>query len=115
MAVSSGLARGLCDCVAPVHLGWTQFQQIIDPTSVLATAAKTEQYNKRFGAAIRAIREARGLKQTDIQGITVRQLRRVVQEQQAASKGTLAALAAAHSLSLEEYVDRLAKTVRWIR
>lgn len=100
---------------ADVHLGWAQFQQIVDPASVLATAAKTDKYNKRYGAAIRALREAQGLKQTDIQGITDRQLRRVELGQQSASKGTLEALAAAHSLSLEEYVDRLAKTVRSIR
>ena len=96
---------------ADVHLGWTQFQQIIDPASALATAGKTDQYNKRYGAAIRAIRESHGLKQADVQGITDRQLRRVEQGQQTASRATLEALAKAHSLSLEEYVNRLAKTV----
>lgn len=99
---------------ADVHLGWTHFQHIIDPASVLATAEKTDKYNVRYGAAIRAIRESHGLKQADILGITDRQLRRVEHGQQAASKGMLEALAKAHSLTLEEYVDRLAKRVRSI-
>lgn len=78
----------------------------------MATRAKTERYDKRNGTAIRAIREAHGLKQPDVPGITDRQLRRVELGQQSATKGTLEALAKAHSLSLEEYVERVAKAVR---
>lgn len=97
---------------ADAHLGWTQFQQIIDPASVLAIAGKTEQYNKRYGAAIRALRESHGLKQSDIHGITERQLRRIEHGEQTASKVTLEALAKAHSLSLTDYVDQLASIVK---
>lgn len=96
---------------ADVHLGWTQFQQIVDPAAVLATAARTDRYNRRYGAAIRKLRESRGLKQTDVEDITDRHLRRVEQGLQTASKATLEALAKAHALSLEEYIDRLALIV----
>ena len=96
---------------ADVHLGWTQFQHIIDPASVLVTAENTDRYNKRYGAAIRAMRESHGLKQADIQGITERQLRRVEHGEQTVSRGTLEALARAHSLSLADYVDQLAKQI----
>lgn len=99
---------------ADVHLGWTQIQQIIDPAYLIAAARKTGEYNKRYGAAIRAIRDSYGLKQTAVQGITERQLRRVEQGQQAASRGTLEALAKAHSLSLEDYLVQLATAVRSI-
>ncbi|MBX3443254.1 MAG: hypothetical protein KF774_12680 [Planctomyces sp.] len=51
------------------------------------------------------------MKQADIPGITDRQLRRVEHGEQAASKSTLDALARAHSLSLADYVARLAKQV----
>lgn len=99
---------------ADVHLGWTHIQQIIDPASLITAARKTSEYNRRYGAAIRAIRESYGLKQAAVQGITERQLRRVEQGQQSASRGTLEALANAHALSLEEYLERLAKTARSI-
>jgi hypothetical protein len=100
---------------ADVHLGWTQFQQMIDPASVLTAAARTGRYNRRYGAAIRALRESRGLKQTEIHGLTDRHLRRVEKGLQTASKATLEALAKAHSLSLEEYIDRLAQAVGPVR
>lgn len=96
---------------ADVHMGWMQFEQIIDPTAVVKVREKAEKYNKRYGEAIRSMRESQGLKQADIQGITERQLRRVEHGQQTASKTTLEALANAHSLSLADYVDQLAKRV----
>lgn len=91
------------------HLGWTQFEQLIDPAKVISATKKTEQYNQRYGEAIRGFRESAGLKQSDIRGITDRQLRRVEHGQQTASKGVLEALARAHSLSLADYVEQLAK------
>jgi hypothetical protein len=51
------------------------------------------------------------LKQSEIAGITDRQLRRVEHGQQSASKPTLEALAKAHSMSLADYVEELAKRV----
>jgi len=92
-----------------VHLGWTQFEQIIDPAKIVTANEKTLKYNRKYGEAIRATRESAGLKQSDIRGITDRQLRRVEHGQQTASKATLEALAAAHSLSLADYVEQLAK------
>ena len=94
---------------ADVHLGWAQFRQLIDPTAALADVQKTKKFNQRYGAAIRSRREELGLKQADIHGVTERQLRRVEHGEQAASKATLEALAKAHSQSLEEYLDVLAK------
>ena len=94
---------------ADVHLGWAQLRQLIDPTAALADVQKTKKFNQRYGAAIRSRREELGLKQADIHGVTERQLRRVEHGEQAASKATLEALAKAHSQSLEEYLDVLAK------
>src|SRR5205823_295253 len=37
---------------ADVHLGWTQFRQIIDPASAVADIKKTEKFNQRYGTAI---------------------------------------------------------------
>ena len=96
---------------ADVHLGWLQFQQIIDPAVVVTTKKKTAEYNLRYGEAIRAMRESRGLKHSEIAGVTDRQIRRVEHGQQSASKPTLEALAKAHSMSLADYVEELAKRV----
>jgi hypothetical protein len=94
---------------ADVHLGWEQFRQILDPAAALAAKQRSREFNQRYGAAIRALREERGLKQSDIKGVTERHLRRVEHGEQAASKSILESLASAHKLRLEEYLNRLAK------
>lgn len=93
---------------ADVHMGWEQLQQVIDPTAALASKQRSEKFNQRYGEAIRAIREAHGLKQSDVSGLTERHLRRVEHGEQAASKSTLEALATAHHVTLDEYLKQLA-------
>lgn len=100
---------------ADAHLGWEQFLQIVDPAAALAAKQKSEAFNKRYGTAIRALREERGLKQSDIHGVAERHLRRIEHGEQAASKRTLEALAAAHGLSLDEYLKKLAEGVRGVK
>lgn len=94
---------------ADVHLGWEQLEQIVDPSAALEAKQKSKVFNKRYGAAIRSIREEHGLKQSDIDGVTDRHLRRVEHGEQAASKAMLNALAKAHGMSLEEYLKVVAK------
>lgn len=96
---------------ADVHLGWSQFEQILDPAKLVTAASKTRQYNQRYGSAIRALREEHGLRQTDIPGLTERQIRRMEQGQQSATKSALEALSQAHRLTLSEYTQQLAKRV----
>lgn len=93
---------------ADVHLGWAQLRQLVEPTSVLPALQKSIAFNRRYGAAIRAVREEQGLKQADIAGVTQRHLRRVEHGEQAASKAILEALANAHALPLASYLDALA-------
>jgi hypothetical protein len=62
-----------------------------------------------YTGAIRAFREERGLKQTDIPGLTERQVRRVEQGENMPRSTTLKRLAAAHELSLDQYLKELAK------
>jgi len=94
---------------ADVHLGWPQLLEIVDPTSALAEKRKSKQFNQRYGAAIRSLREERELKQSDMGGVTERHLRRIEYGQQAASKRVLESLAQAHEMALEEYLQALAK------
>lgn len=94
---------------ADVHLGWDQLVQIVDPAAALAARQSSEAFNRRYGAAIRALREECGLRQSDITGLTERHLRRVEQGQQAATRATLDALATAHALTLGDYLKQLAE------
>lgn len=94
---------------ADVHFGWDQFSQMVDPVSALADKQKSREFNKRYGAAIRSLREEHGIKQSAVSGITERHLRRVEHGQQAASKAVLEALAKAHRMPLDEYLKALGK------
>ena len=92
---------------ADAHLGWEQFTQIVDPPAAFAAKQSSTEFNKRYGAAIRAAREASNLKQTDIEGIFNRDLRRIEQGEQAASKSALESLSNAHRLTLDAYLTTL--------
>lgn len=94
---------------ADVHLGWEQLLQIVDPAAAVAAKQRSEQFNQRYGEAIRTLREKHGLTQSDIPGLTERHLRRVEHGELAASKTTLEALADAHGLRLDEYLRSLAQ------
>lgn len=91
-----------------VHLGWENLLRFVDPTASLAAKQKKEEFNRCYGAAIRAAREEAGLKQTDIAGITDRNLRRVERGQIPATKATLQALADSHGLPLDDYLKKVA-------
>jgi hypothetical protein len=96
---------------ADVHLGWQQFRQIADPAAAVVARQKTAEFNRRYGAAIRLLREERALKQADISGLTARHLRSVEHGDQPASKAMLEALAKAHGMAIEDYLKELAKRV----
>ena len=93
---------------ADAHLGWEQVMQTVDPTTVVAAKEKTDDFNRRFGAAIRSLREEAGLKQSAIAGLTERHLRRIEQGEQAATSASLKSLAQAHGMSIEDYMKQLA-------
>ena len=95
-----------------VHLGWEQCLDLVDPAAALATQARTADFIKRYGAAVRAFREERQLTQGQIQGMTERHLRRVEKGELLASKSTLEALASSHDLRLDGYMKEIAKRVK---
>lgn len=95
-----------------VHLGWSQFLQAADPEELRKAQQRTEGYNKRYGDAIRKVRQEAGLSQSKIEGITERQLRRIEQGQCRATRTALATLAKAHGLDANSYMDRLAKAMK---
>lgn len=96
---------------ADVHLGWDQFLELVNPAAAVSARQKTEGFNKRYGSAIKTLREKSGLKQSEIAGVTERHLRRVEHGDQAATTGILEALSTAHGMSLDAYLRHLARAL----
>jgi len=82
--------------------------QLLDPTAKLAAKQRSETFNRRYGAAIRSLREDHSVKQSKVEGVSERHLRRIEYGEQAASKGTLQSLADAVDMSLEVCLKELA-------
>ena len=95
-----------------VHLGWNQFLQAVDPAELLKAQQRSAGFNERYGAAIRKVREAAGILQSKVEGLTERQLRRIEQGECRATTAALTALAKAHGLDVNAYMDGLAKAMQ---
>ncbi|OWK39150.1 DUF2442 domain-containing protein [Fimbriiglobus ruber] len=95
-----------------VHLGWNQFLQAVDPAEFRSAQQRSSGFNKRYGAAIRKIREDAGVAQSKVVGLTDRKLRRIEHGECRATTTALAALARAHGLNANEYLEKLAKAMR---
>jgi len=97
---------------ADVHLGWEQMKQIVDPAAAVAAKEKSEDFNRRYGSAIRGLREEKELKQAEIDGLTERHLRRIEQGKQSVTSSALRALAKAHDMPVDKYLKELAERAR---
>jgi len=96
---------------ADVHLGWQQLLRIVDPAAALAARRATDQFNHRYGQAIRSVRREHGRRQSDIAGLTARQVGRIEKGECRATRSALAKLAKAHNLGLNEYLAEVAATL----
>lgn len=92
-----------------VHLGWSQFKQIVDPAALLRVRQQSGQFNARYGQAIRAFRQERGLKQSDVPGLDERTVRRIEKGQTRATSQAMARLAEAHGMDPNRYMKELAR------
>jgi hypothetical protein len=95
--------------VPDIHLGWNQFLQAVDPVALHRAQQRSADYNRRYGSAIRQLREKAGIRQALVSGITERQLRRIEQGQCRATRNALGALASTHGLEVNDYLERLSK------
>lgn len=92
-----------------VHLGWSQFKQIVDPAAFLRARQRSEQFNVRYGQAIRVLRQELRLKQSDVPGLDERTVRRIEKGQTRATSKALACLAKAHGMDASRYMNELAR------
>lgn len=90
-----------------IHLGWSQFLQASKPMDLLKAKQRQSTFNIRYGESIRRVRMAHGIKQTEVVGLTDRQISRIEHGSRATHKA-LASLAAAHGLGLNAYLSELA-------
>ena len=81
-----------------VHLGWDQLLQAVEPAELHRAQQRSAGFNKQYGAAIRRVREAAGILQSRVEGLTDRQLRRIEQGECRTTTAAILALAKAHGL-----------------
>lgn len=93
-----------------VHLDLDAVRAVIDPSRRKKAEHFRREYGRQYGAAIAAVRKDHGLRQTDIPGLSERQLRRI-EESGAVSVRAIEYLAKAHGMSTTDYLDALARTL----
>jgi Protein of unknown function (DUF2442) len=94
-----------------VHLGWSQLQQLINPEAALKASQKSEQFNKRYGKAVQKLREATGLRRSNIPGLSEKQLGRIEKGDCRLTSNAIEALSKAHKTDRNEYMKKLAQTL----
>ena len=91
-----------------VHLGWEQLEMAVDGQAALRARQQSTEFNRSYGAAIRTLRMQHGLRQSDVAGLTARQVGRIERGECRATHAALKKLADAHQMTLADYMDRLA-------
>jgi|GEM_PF-1155730 Protein of unknown function (DUF2442) len=94
-----------------LHLGWEQLLQVVDPESVRKAQQKSRAFNERYGAAIRTIREEKGLGITEIPGLSGKQLRRIERGECRLTSSAAKELAKAHEMTPNEYLQKVAEAL----
>jgi hypothetical protein len=95
-----------------IHLGWEQFQQVVDPAAVQRAKQKSHEFNVRYGAAIRKVREEKELSMSSIPDLSSKQLRRIERGESRLTSSTAEKLAKGHGMTPNEYLQAVAKALR---
>jgi len=98
--------------VDDVHLDLDSIRRRTDPEWAERRKAEDLMANSRFGQAVAELRRSAHLRQTDIPGLSERQVRRI-EKGQGATLSALKRLAAAHGSDLGTYIDRVAKAAQF--
>ncbi|HEY3816077.1 MAG TPA: helix-turn-helix domain-containing protein [Polyangiaceae bacterium] len=97
---------------ADIDLDLDTIREHADPNVRRENETRARQEAARYADAIRRFREERGLKQSDIEGLTDRQVRRLEEGETVPQIDTLRRLAAAHGMTIDDYLQALAKRSR---
>lgn len=91
-----------------VHLGWDQLQQVVDPVAFQKAKRKSREFNERYGAAIRKVREQKGIALSQVPEISEKQLRRIERGECRLTSNAAEKLAEAHGVNPNEYLQAVA-------
>lgn len=95
-----------------VDINLDSIRYYVDPKARKEQDKTSRDEAARYAGAIRALREEHKLTQSDVAGLTERQVRRVEQGESHPRSDTLRKLAAAHGLAIDAYLRELAKRSR---
>ena len=90
-----------------VHLGWEQLLQVVDPEAARKAKQKSREFNERYGAAIRRLREKHGIGITGIPGLSYKQLHRIERGECRLTSNAAKVLAKVHGMMPNEYLQKL--------
>ncbi len=90
-----------------IHIDLDAIQAAINPNASGKAAIAKALHDGRYGGAIAKLRLANGLKQSEMEGISERQVRRI-EKGEGTTYGALCRLAAAHHMELDKYMREIA-------
>ncbi|MDQ3604863.1 MAG: DUF2442 domain-containing protein [Gemmatimonadota bacterium] len=97
-----------------LHLGVSQLLQAVDPAYL--ADIETTRYSKDYtGAAVAEMRESCSLRQSDIPGLSERQVRRIERGISRLTSDAAAKFATVFGKSLREFLDEMARRVARLR
>ncbi|MFM8300896.1 MAG: DUF2442 domain-containing protein, partial [Microcystis aeruginosa] len=96
--------------VVDIHLDIAAFLSVIEPAAKQKFAAIKLKHDQIFGQAIASLRKQHQLRQSDIIGVSERQVRRIEQGE-GTKVETLNLFAQAHNMELNDYLDAVAQLI----
>jgi hypothetical protein len=94
-----------------VHIDMDAIRASIDKEFREQLEAKTLATDRKFGEAVSLLRKKAGLRQSDIKGLSERQVRRI-ENGERPRVASLKLLAEAHGMALNEYLKEVAQTIK---
>lgn len=91
-----------------VHLDLDDIRLARDPQRKARAKSLKAAHDTAFGAAVRKLRQARGIKQTDVPGVSARHVRRI-ESGYVPGEEAIDALAAAHGMDPDDYLNELSE------
>ncbi len=91
-----------------IHLAFEAFRCTDDPVWKQKFDSLKSEHNQIFGKAIATLRKQHKLRQSDIIGLSDRQVRRIEQGDGSTKVDTLRLFAQAHGMELDAYLDAVA-------
>lgn len=93
-----------------IHIDLDAIRVATDPNARANALMEKARHNTKYGAAIAGLRLGRGLRQSDIDGLSERQVRRIEKGEGTTSEA-LRLLSVAHRMTMDKYLEAVAENV----